>query len=81
MKTLDVISAALVLIGALNWGLVGVFNFNVVDALFGTASVISRIVYALVGIAAIYWLAEWNAMRARWGRGEPGGLARPATQP
>ena len=80
MKILDSISAILIVVGALNWGLVGFFQFNVVDALFGAASVLSRIIYTLVGVAALYWVVEWSAMRARWMRGEPGGAARPAPQ-
>ena len=44
---------ALAAIGALNWGLVGVFNFNLVDTIFGMGSALSRIVYALVGLSGI----------------------------
>ena len=43
----------LVLIGALNWGLIGLFNFNLVTFLFGDMTLLSRIVYSLVGISAI----------------------------
>jgi len=43
----------LTLIGALNWGLIGIFEFNLVTAIFGDMTVAARIVYALVGIAAI----------------------------
>jgi uncharacterized protein len=53
MKTLYWIALALVLIGALNWGLVGLFNFNLVAALLGEGSALSRIVYILVGISAV----------------------------
>ncbi|WP_433933336.1 DUF378 domain-containing protein [Sorangium cellulosum] len=47
---------ALVVIGAINWGLVGLFEFNVVAAIFGRDSAISRIVYVLVGLAGLYLL-------------------------
>ncbi|MGK3997125.1 DUF378 domain-containing protein [Sorangium sp. So ce1024] len=47
---------ALVVIGAVNWGLVGLFEFNVVAAIFGRDSAISRIVYVLVGLAGLYLL-------------------------
>ncbi|WP_437928458.1 DUF378 domain-containing protein [Sorangium sp. So ce291] len=47
---------ALVVIGAINWGLVGLFEFDVVAALFGRYSAISRIVYVLVGLAGLYLL-------------------------
>lgn len=53
MKTLHGIAMALVLIGALNWGLVGLFNFNLVAALLGDGSALSRIVYSLVGLSAL----------------------------
>ncbi len=52
MSTLDWISFVLLVIGGLNWGLVGAFNFDLVQAIFG-ANVVSDIVYILVGIAAI----------------------------
>lgn len=54
MKVIDTIALLLVIIGALNWGLIGLFNFNLVDAIFGTMSAISRIVYTLVGISGIW---------------------------
>ena len=53
MKTLHVISFILVIIGGLNWGLVGLFDFDLVASLFGEMSGISRTVYTLVGLAAI----------------------------
>jgi uncharacterized membrane protein YuzA (DUF378 family) len=54
MKNLDLIAMILLLIGGLNWGLVGVFNFDLVATIFGNMSVVSRIVYTLVGVSAIY---------------------------
>jgi uncharacterized membrane protein YuzA (DUF378 family) len=54
MKVLDVIVTVLLLIGALNWGLIGFFGFNLVATLFGEAGVISRLIYAVVGLAALY---------------------------
>ncbi len=54
MKTLQTIALVLVIIGALNWGLVGLFNFDLVATLFGgTTAIISKIVYILVGISGI----------------------------
>ena len=47
---------ALILIGALNWGLVGIFNFDLVAAIFGDMSAVARIIYILVGAAAVYKL-------------------------
>jgi uncharacterized membrane protein YuzA (DUF378 family) len=77
MKTLDVIATILILIGALNWGLVGFFNFNLVQALFGQLTVISRVIYAVVGIAALYYIVEWSAMQERWASGLTGGKPAP----
>jgi uncharacterized membrane protein YuzA (DUF378 family) len=54
MKTTDIIAAVLLIVGGLNWGLVGLFNFDLVAAVFGSMSVISVIVYSLVAISAIY---------------------------
>ena len=54
MKVIDTIALILVIIGAINWGLVGLFEFNLVDTLFGSLSVISRIIYILVGISGLW---------------------------
>ncbi len=54
MKVIDTIALVLIIIGAINWGLVGIFNFNLVDAIFGSMSVISRIIYILVGISGLW---------------------------
>lgn len=54
MKSLDMIGLILVIIGAINWGLIGLFSFDLVATLFGSMSTFSRIVYVLVGIAGLY---------------------------
>lgn len=54
MKALDTIALLLVVIGAVNWGLIGFFQFDLVAALFGDMSGLSRVIYALVGIAGLY---------------------------
>lgn len=54
MRVVDKIALVLIIIGAINWGLVGIFNFNLVDSIFGTMSLISRIIYALVGISGLW---------------------------
>ena len=51
MKVLDTIALLLVIIGAVNWGLIGFFRFDLVAALFGSMTIFSRIIYALVGIS------------------------------
>lgn len=53
MQTLQKVALALIIIGAINWGLIGLFDFNLVETLFGTDNVITKIVYVLVGIAGI----------------------------
>ncbi len=53
-NTLDLVALILVVVGGLNWGLVGVFDFNLVDAIFGMIPMLSRIIYILVGLSAIY---------------------------
>lgn len=65
-KGIDIIAAVLLVIGGLNWGLVGLFGFNLVEAIFGTMSPMSRIIYALVGIAALYEIVMWQAIQRRW---------------
>jgi len=54
MKTLNIITAVLLVVGGLNWGLVGLLNFDLVAAIFGQLTVISRIVYIAVGLSAVY---------------------------
>jgi uncharacterized membrane protein YuzA (DUF378 family) len=54
MKALKIIALILVIVGGLNWGLVGLFDFDLVAAIFGEMSAVSRIVYVLVGLSAIY---------------------------
>ena len=53
MKIIDRIALALIIIGAINWGLIGIFNFNLVAAIFGDMTVISRIINGLVGLSGI----------------------------
>ncbi len=54
MKIIDKIALVLVIIGAIVWGIIGIFNFNLVDAIFGVGSIISRIIYTLVGISGLW---------------------------
>jgi uncharacterized membrane protein YuzA (DUF378 family) len=67
MKTVDIIIWVLLAIGGLNWGLVGVFDFDLVAAIFGEMSTFSRIVYTLVGLAAVYDIVAIKAIWKRWG--------------
>lgn len=54
MRTLDIIALILVIIGAVNWGLIGFFSFDLVALLFGSMSALTRVIYAIVGIAGLY---------------------------
>jgi uncharacterized membrane protein YuzA (DUF378 family) len=65
MKNLDLIAVALVTIGAINWGLVGVAKFNLVTALLGT-NVLSSIVFTVVGLAGVYLAMQMRGMPRRW---------------
>jgi len=65
-KTIDVVAYSLLLIGAINWGLVGLFGFDLVAGIFGAMSVLSRIVYSLVGLAAVYDLVSLPTILRRW---------------
>ncbi|MFT8316318.1 MAG: DUF378 domain-containing protein [Clostridium sp.] len=65
MKSLDIISLVLVIIGAINWGLIGFFRFDLVAALFGDMSTFTRVIYALVGIAGLYSISFLGRDRDR----------------
>jgi len=57
-KIIGVLAWALLIIGGLNWGLVGVFKFDLVATIFGNMTGLSRVIYALVGLAAVYMIAK-----------------------
>lgn len=54
MKVIDKIALILIIIGAINWGLIGIFKFNLVEMLFGDMTILARIIYALVGISGLW---------------------------
>jgi uncharacterized membrane protein YuzA (DUF378 family) len=54
MRALNILTLVLLIVGGLNWLLVGAFEFDLVAALFGVMSPLSRIVYVLVGLSAVY---------------------------
>lgn len=70
MKVLDIIIAALMIIGALNWGLIGFFGFNLVDMILGAESAFSRVIYALIGLSALYEVGslafDFKSVQNRW---------------
>jgi len=71
MKKIDVIAAVLLVVGGLNWALVGVARFDLVAAIFGMrfgeTSALSSAVYLLVGLSAIYQAVQWKGIQRRWG--------------
>ena len=62
MKIINGIALTLVIIGAINWLLVGLFEFNLVDAIFGSLSVLTRIIYTIVGIAGLWSIALYSKL-------------------
>jgi uncharacterized membrane protein YuzA (DUF378 family) len=66
MKKLDVLAAVLLVVGGINWGVVGVTGADLVGILFGNLSPVSRAVYLLVGFAALYQAVQWKAIQHRW---------------
>jgi uncharacterized membrane protein YuzA (DUF378 family) len=61
MRALNAITLLLLIVGGLNWGLVGLFNFDLVAAIFGGGSTLARIVYVLVGLSALFQLGPLAA--------------------
>jgi uncharacterized membrane protein YuzA (DUF378 family) len=70
MKKIDVIAAVLLVIGGLNWALVGAARFDLVATIFGMrfgeTSALSSIVYLLVGLSASYQAVSWKGIQRRW---------------
>jgi uncharacterized membrane protein YuzA (DUF378 family) len=75
MKPLNLITLVLVIVGGLNWGLVGLFDFDLVAAILGDGSALARIVYVLVGLSAIW---QFVPLSAAFGRDEPSALRHSA---
>ena len=65
MRTLDVIVAVLLVVGGLNWGLVGLFDFDLVETLFSSIPVVQKTVYVLVGLSAIYQIIGLKGIQTR----------------
>lgn len=63
---IDIAAFAILIVGGLNWGAIGLFNLNFVEMAFGAASPFSRFVYSLVGVAALYEIFMWRAVQRRW---------------
>lgn len=66
MRKLDITAAVLLVVGGINWGVVGVTGWDIVGTIFGNLSPVSRSVYILVGVAALYQALQWKAIQHRW---------------
>lgn len=66
LKILDVIVFALLLVGGCNWGLLGLFNFNLLGSVFGDGSFWARLLYSLVGLSALYEIVFLKTEKERW---------------
>ncbi len=62
MKYLKCIALTIAIIGAINWGLIGLFNFDLVSFIFGSIPMISKIIYILVGICGIYLITFYGQL-------------------
>lgn len=77
MKMLNLITLLIVIVGGVNWGLVGAFDFNLVAALFGDQTALSRIAYVLVGLSALWQIMPLSrALRVGEVNAEAGFRAR-----
>lgn len=66
MRSMDILMIVLLVIGGLNWGLFGLFSFNLVEFLFGGLPWLSKTIYGLVGFSALYEVFQWKAIQRRW---------------
>lgn len=62
MKLLNLFALTIAIVGAVNWGLIGFFNFNLVSFLFGDMTLLSRIVYSLVGLCGLYLITFYGLL-------------------
>lgn len=65
LTTVDVVALVLLVIGGLNWGLVGLANVNLIDWIFGSMSMLSRLIYIVVGVAAVYVAWLWMKLERK----------------
>ena len=68
MKSLDILAAVLLVVGGLNWGLWGILEFDLVATIFGgNTAILSKVIYSVVGLAAIYQAIGLASIQRRWG--------------
>ncbi|HRN96427.1 MAG TPA: DUF378 domain-containing protein [Candidatus Levybacteria bacterium] len=68
MKTLKMLAYLLVVVGGLNWGLVGLMELNLVEMLLGSVPVAVQVVYVLVGVSAVWLLVDYTKYSKVWGK-------------
>ncbi len=61
-QVLQTIAMIILLIGGINWGLIGLFQWNFIESVFGLTSVLTRTIYSLAGVAAIYRIVVWSKL-------------------
>lgn len=66
MKIIDVIAAILLIIGGLAWGVMALLDFNLIAWIFRDMNILTRIIYAVIGLSAIYQMMFWKQIKARW---------------
>jgi len=66
LKLLDVMVWSLLTIGGINWGMIGIFNIDLVAVLFGSMTVVTRLLYVLVGLSAVYEILGIKSIAHRW---------------
>ena len=76
MKTFDVLAAVLLVVGGLNWGLWGLFRFDLVASALGGVPFLMNAVYVLVGAAALYQALGWKKIQVRWAEARPAAAQR-----
>ena len=65
LTTVDIVALVLLVVGGLNWGLVGIADTNLVDMIFGVGSMLSRLIYIVVGVAALYVAWLWMKLERK----------------
>lgn len=65
MRLINYVALTVTIIGAINWGLIGFFDFNLVSALFGEGTVFTRLVYDLVGLSGLYLITFYGLLAKR----------------
>ncbi len=63
MKNLEMLFTLMLIVGGINWGLVGIFNYNLVTTLLGDGSTMTKVVYGLVGVSALYQVMQYLKAR------------------